>query len=68
MLKAHDIADASIEQPKPCKAGETTHAPMKLAELISVDEYIQRIEEMYGCPLDTFPVQCARVIHLAMTC
>jgi superfamily II DNA/RNA helicase len=41
----------------------STTTTTTLADLMSVDEYIQRIEEMYGYPLDDFQAQCARVIH-----
>ena len=66
VLKAQELADAPITQPTPCvaDADRSTDSPYRtLAELMSVDEYIQRIEEMYGYPLDDFQAQCARVIH-----
>lgn len=68
VLKAQDLSDAASMQQPPVAAerlATATEPPARhrLADLMTVEEYIQTIEEMYGYPLDAFQVQCARVIH-----
>jgi superfamily II RNA helicase len=67
VLKAQEMNEATLTQPttrlskKPTQSDVET--PQRLSDILTVAEYIRKIEDLYGYPLDDFQSQCAHVIY-----